>query len=496
MLYYPQERNRPFHSIKDGYMNKFYITTAIPYVNAKPHVGHALEFVQTDTIARYRRLVGDDVLLLSGGDENALKNVQAAEKNGQPIQEFIDTNAAYFADIAKALDVHFDVFQKGSNTKTHFPSSQKLWELCDAAGDIYKKTYSGLYCVGCEQFYTQDELNENGECFEHPGKALESVSEENYFFRLSRYQQQLIELIETDTLKIYPLSRKNEVLSFLRTQTLQDISISRSNERAKNWGVPVPNDPSQRIYVWFDALNIYQSGVGFGSDDAQYAKWWPADVHVIGKGIIRFHAVYWPAFLLSAKLKLPKALFVHGYFTVNGQKMSKTIGNVIDPNDVIARYGVDFTRFYFLYELPTFDDGDFSYDRADQLYTAEFANGIGNLVSRICALCAKSGASFPVSQSPAPLNPVMVDAFSKLDLREALRSVWQRVWDLNKTLSDDKPWEKDGAMLGEYLQPIVSELRAIVYELQPFTPTLATKIAAHLATEHIEKITPLFPKLV
>src|SRR5258708_882956 len=291
-------------------MSKFYITNATPYVNAKPHIGHALEFIQSDTIARYHKILGDETLFLCGSDENAIKNVQAAEKAGIPIQEFVDKNSELFENLTKKLSVEFDIFEKGSSIQ-HHQGSQKLWKLCAANGDIYKKTYTGLYCVGCETFYEKEELNENGECFEHPGKKLEEVSEENYFFKLSKYQEQLEKLISSDKLKIIPQTRKNEVLAFLK-QGLRDISISRSNERAKNWGVQVPGDPNQRIYVWFDALNVYQSGLGFGSDDTYYHKWWPADLHVIGKGITRFHAVYWPAFLLSAKLKLPKSIFIHG----------------------------------------------------------------------------------------------------------------------------------------------------------------------------------------
>lgn len=477
-------------------MNKFYITTAIPYVNAKPHVGHALEFVQADTIARFHRALGEEVCLLSGGDENALKNVQAAEKAGKPVQGFIDENAEYFRQVAKALDVQFDVFQKGSDHKTHFPSSQELWKRCEANGDIYQKTYTGLYCVGCETFYDRDELNENGECFEHPGKPLEEVSEENYFFRLSKYQDWLTTLIESGELQIQPNFRKNEVLAFLEGQPLQDISISRTNARAKNWGVPVPGDDSQRMYVWFDALNIYQSGVGFGSDEEAYQKWWPADVHVIGKGIIRFHAVYWPAFLKSANLAVPKSLFVHGYFTVNGQKMSKSIGNVVDPNEVVGRYGVDFTRFYFLHEIPTFDDGDFSFDRADQLYSAEFANGLGNLVSRVAALCTRSDSGFRVRKLESTLSAELISSFEQLDLRASLRLVWKRVWELNKKLSDDEPWKKNAAELGIYLQPIVDEIRLIALDLSIFFPTLAKKLSDHFGREQIEKLAPLFPKLV
>ncbi len=366
-------------------MNKFYITTAIPYVNAAPHVGHALEFVQADVIKRYRKILGDEVLLLSGGDENALKNVQAAEDAGSNVQDFVDKNSKIFEDLAEKLNIEFDIFQKGS-TEEHHKSSQKLWKLCEK--DIYKKEYKGLYCVGCEQFYEPGELNEKGECFEHPGRKLEEVAEENYFFKLSKYENQIRQLIKTDEIKIIPEHRKNEVLGFLK-QGLQDISISRSNERAKNWGVPVPEDKNQRMYVWFDALNIYQSGIGFDVDEEKYNKWWPADTHVIGKGIIKFHAVYWPAFLLSAGLKLPKTLFVHGYFTVEGQKMSKTIGNVIDPFELIKKYGVDVLRYYFLREIPSTADGDFSERRLAEIYNSDLANGLGNLVSRVAKLAEK-----------------------------------------------------------------------------------------------------------
>ena len=251
-------------------MSKFYITNAIPYVNAKPHIGHALEFVQSDVIARYHKLLGDETLLLCGGDENALKNVQAAEKAKRPIQEFIDENTESFYTLSKKLNVQFDVWQKGSDAK-HHSSSQKLWKLCDKNGDIYKKKYKGLYCVGCELFYAESELDKNGECLEHPGKRLELVEEENYFFKLSKYQSQLEKILSSGELEIVPTFRKNEMLEFLK-RGLLDISISRSNERAKNWGVDVPDDPSQKMYVWFDALNIYQSGIGFGADEKQYNK--------------------------------------------------------------------------------------------------------------------------------------------------------------------------------------------------------------------------------
>ncbi len=473
--------------------DKFYITTAIPYVNAAPHVGHALEFVQADTIARTHRLLGDDTCLLSGGDENALKNVQAAEKAGVPLQEFIDKNSVLFRELAKKLNVQFDVFQKGSDKEHHYKASQKLWKLCEH--DIYKKSYEGLYCVGCEQYYTKDELNNQGECFEHPGKKLELVKEENYFFRLSTYQKQIIDLVTSDTLRIVPETRKNEVLAFLK-QPLQDISISRSNERAKNWGVPVPDDNSQRMYVWFDALNIYQSGVGFGWDEKQYKKWWPADVHVIGKGINRFHAIYWPAFLLSAGLALPKTILVHGYFTVDGQKMSKTVGNIVDPVTLIEKYGAESLRYYFLRELPTFADGDFSERRFKELYNSDLANGLGNLISRIAKLAGN--ATWPM------LNAKYVDmytndykkAIEEFRLHDALSIIWEKIKETDQYMNDKKPWTLSGDELQKTLIPTIENIHSIAVQLQPFLPETAEKILNQFKGPTIQSQTPLFPRII
>jgi methionyl-tRNA synthetase len=480
---------------------KFYITTAIPYVNAPPHVGHALEFVQADCIAKYHRLLGEDVTLLSGGDENALKNVQAAETAGVPVQEFIDTNTQLFKTLAEKLNVQFDVFQKGSDINHHYLASQKLWNLCKKNGDIYEKEYSGLYCLGCEAFYTSEELNENGECFEHPGKKLETISEKNYFFQLSKYQQQLIDLIEKDTLRIVPDFRKNEVLSFLK-QPLQDISISRSNKRAKNWGVPVPDDDSQRMYVWFDALNIYQSGIGFAWNEKEYKKWWPADVHVIGKGISRFHAVYWPAFLLSAKLNLPKTLFVHGYFTVNGQKMSKTLGNVIDPVQLIEKYGAEALRYYFLSKFSPFHDGDFSEKEFITTYNADLANGIGNLVARTVALIVKTPLPLPIPFSSfheltdgnneyAPY----VYELEQFQLDRTLAILWAKIKALDIKINEKAPWKMPEKERGVFLLSVAQAIVNIATLLYPFLPETSEKVLKQFK-EHPIKIHPsLFPRL-
>lgn len=474
-------------------MAKFYVTCAIPYVNAAPHVGHALEFVQGDTVARYHKLIGNEVLLLSGGDENALKNVQAAEAAGQPVQKFVDANTQKFSELTQALHCNFDIWQKGSDQVRHFPSSQALWQACAASGDIYKKSYQGLYCVGCETFYTADELNENGECFEHPGKKLQSVAEENYFFRLSKYRERLTKLISSDTIQIIPDFRKNEVLSFLR-QPLTDISISRSNERAKNWGVPVPGDFTQRMYVWFDALNIYQSGIGYGWDEKNYRKWWPADTHIIGKGIIRFHAVYWPAFLLSAGLSLPKTIFAHGYFTVNGQKMSKTLGNVIDPFELIHKYGADPLRYYFLREIPGASDGDFSERRFKELYNSDLANGLGNLVSRVAKLCEKTDWKSPAWSKPN-LHPDYQKTMKNYEFDLALKFIWEEIKKLDQQINIAQPWKLNGEKSKNFLSTAAGQILHIAYHLQPFLPETAAKIINQFSGAAIRSQPPLFPRL-
>ncbi|MDO8498499.1 MAG: methionine--tRNA ligase [bacterium] len=472
-------------------MKKFYITAAIPYVNAKPHIGHALEYIQGDVIARYHNLLGDKTTYLSGGDENALKNVQAAEKAGVEIQKFVDQNSQAFKEMAEKLHVQFDVFFKGSDKERHYPATQKLWNLCDAAGDIYKKTYKGLYCVGCEAFYTPDELDENGECFEHPGKKLEEVEEENYFFRLSRYQEKLIQLIESDEYKITPTSRKNEVLSFLK-QPLQDLSISRSNERARNWGVPVPEDPSQRIYVWFDALNIYQSGVGFGWDEEKYKEYWPADLHVIGKGIIRFHAIYLPAFLLSAGLQLSKALFVHEYITVEGKKMSKTVGNVLDPIPLAEEYGAETLRYYLLAKLSPFSDGDFSEEKFKETINADLANGLGNLVARVAKLCEQNQIK-GVTRNLAMAKEVgsLIESYK---LNEALGFIWGQITEADKKINEEKPWELSEEKVKPILEDLISRIQQIAFNLKPFLPETSEKIISQFSGT-IKSQAPLFPRI-
>ena len=480
--------------------NKFYITNAIPYVNAKPHIGHALEFIQSDVIARYHRQIGDDVLLLCGSDENAIKNVQAAEEEKISVQRLVDRNSRLFEDLAKKLNVKFDVFQRGSS-KQHYSSSQKLWELCYKNGDVYKKQYTGLYCMGCELFYEKRELDENEECFEHPGKKLEKVSEENYFFKLSKYQKEIEEILKSNKIRIIPENRKNEVLTFIG-QGLKDISISRSNKRAKNWGVSVPNDTYQKIYVWFDALNIYQSGIGFEWNNEMYKKWWPADLHVIGKGILRFHAIYWPAFLLSAGLALPKSIFVHEYITVNGEKMSKSLGNVIDPIKLIDKCGSNPLRYYLLRYISPFTDGDFSHEKFKEIYNADLANGLGNLIARVAKLCENSSYVQMGSESRVSGHLISIegysDAISQLRFNDALSFVWKKIATLDKFINDEKPWDLFKAgdnRLKSVLAHSVDQIQEIAVLLEPFLPETAKKIEEQFKGPNIKSRNLLFPRI-
>lgn len=462
---------------------KFYLTTAIPYVNSRPHIGHALEFVQTDVISRYHKLLGEDVFLTTGADENSLKNVQAAEEVGITTQQLCDRNAAIFKELAIKIGLSFNSFLRSSIKKDHWHGVQRLWELCRKSGDIYKKKYKGLYCVGCEAFYTNSEL-ENGLCPEHKKKP-EVVEEENYFFKLSKYQKTIEKLIETDELKIIPETRKNEVLSFVRSG-LEDFSVSRSVKRAKGWGVPVPGDESQIQYVWFDALGIYLTGIGYGTNDKLFKKWWPAYLHVIGKGIIRFHAVYWPAILLSAGLALPKSILVHGYITVDGQKMSKSLGNVVDPFKLFEKYPVDAVRYFLLKEISVADDGDFSEKALINRINGELVGDLGNLVYRVLSLAEKFKGKIdgkPELEKRLDVNKIK-ELMEDYKLNEALEQTWEFIRATNKYVNENEPWKLRGKELGNVLYNLLEACRIISILISPFLPATAEKINRQLGVKN------------
>lgn len=479
-------------------MNKFYITAAIPYVNASPHLGHALEFVQGDVITRFKKLQKVDTLYISGSDENGLKIVQAAEKQGLSPQQLADKNTEVFKKLIKALNVEIDVWRRGSDKNLHWPGTHKLWQLCKKNGDIYKKLYGGYYCVGCEDFYTKKDLID-GKCPEHLTKP-EWVEEENYFFNLKKYQEQIERLIVEDKLVIIPQTRKNEVLSFIR-RGLEDFSISRSKKRAKNWGIPVPDDDNQVIYTWYDALNVYQTAVGFGYDDKLWQKWWPADVHIIGKGILRFHAVYWIGMLLSAKLLLPKSIFVHGYITAEGQKMSKTLGNIIDPFELIKKYGTDPLRYYLLREIPSYSDGDFSERRFKEVYNSDLANGLGNLVARVAKL-ASIIKDFKIPSRSHSNNTYYYSehkeyekAFEEFRFNDALTFIWEKVAAANRKIDKEKPWELKGEKLEKVLTLLIAQILEIALLLKPFLPETSKKIISQFSEPTIKSQPPLFPRI-
>ena len=475
---------------------KFYITTAIPYVNAAPHIGFALEVIQADVLARYHRLKGEDVFFLTGTDENALKNVLAAKEAGMSTKELVDENSARFKELKETLNLSWDDFIRTTEPR-HFLGAQKFWLSCKKE-DIYKKKYKGLYCVGCEEFKKEKELV-SGHCSEHPGLDIEIVEEENYFFRLSAYQNRLQNLIESGELKIIPESRNNEVLSFIK-QGLEDFSISRSKDRAHNWGIPVPGDESQIMYVWFDALTNYITALGYADNSEKFLNYWQngdTTLHVIGKGISRFHAIYWPAMLLSAGLNLPKEIFVHGYLTIDGKKISKSLGNVISPYDVVKKCGTDALRYYLLREIPSTEDGDFTYEKFEQRYNGDLAKGLGNLVSRILTLAEKLEdrailKTFEPKIKEAEKN---VEKFIvEFKFNDALNAIWQVVALGDKYVDEKKPWtlSADSTEFREIIGSLLYLISEIGKLLYPFLPETSEKITELVKNK---KSDILFPRL-
>lgn len=477
-------------------MKSFYITTSIAYVNASPHIGFALEQIQADAAARYwRAQLGDaHTYFLTGTDENSLKNVRAAEEKGISPEQHVAELAEEFRALTPMLNLSNNDFIR-TREERHMKGAQKLWSNFKPE-DVYTKEYTGLYCVGCEAFYTDDEAIE-GNCPTHK-KPLETVQESNYFFKLSNYQDQIEELIESDQLKIFPETRKNEILSFVKSG-LQDFSISRSVERARNFGVPVPGDDSQVMYVWVDALSNYITGLGYADDAQAFKTFWLENeyrVHVIGKDIIRFHAVYWPAMLLSAGLPVPTELFVHGFFTVEGEKMSKSIGNVLHPKELVEEYGVDAMRYFLLRELPYAADGDVSTSRIEQRY-AELANQLGNLVSRVAAMANKYfDGVLPGSQIDwTETETTLQECMSQYNFRKYIDEVFTIVGEVNELIDKKEPFKlvkTDEEAAKAVLAEAAEKIRFIGQTLLPIIPEAAAEIVRRYAGDKIEKGDPLF----
>jgi len=497
-------------SLENNMPKKFYITTPIYYTNNPPHVGSAYTTIAVDVLARYYRQKGKKVFFLTGTDEHGEKNAQAAKKANKSPQEFVDEIAKSFKETWRALDISNDDFIRTTEPR-HIKGAQKFLSALKKSGKIYQGKYEGLYCIGCEKFITKKELAD-GKCPDHQ-KAPKKVSETNYFFKLSDFLDRVKKLISHDKIKIEPLERKNEVLALLK-QGLEDFSISRQKVK---WGIPLPFDKKQISYVWVEALVNYITAIGYGSNQKKFNQLWPADLHLIGKDILKFHALYWPALLLAVGLKPPRKIFVHGFLTADGQKMSKTLGNVIDPIYLADKYGVDALRYFLLREIPFGQDGDFSIKRLEERYNADLANGLGNLVSRVLTLSEKAG-NFPVIASERKrakqsrrknelikgvksTQKKYKKALEKIKFHEALEVIWRLISACDEFIEKNKPWTliseqrtaNSEQKLKEILLSLLLSLKEIAVLLRPFMPATSEKILSQIKLN--KKTEVLFPRL-
>jgi methionyl-tRNA synthetase len=475
-------------------MSKFYITTSIPYVNGEPHLGHAMEFVEADVLARYHRKQGDTVLFSAGTDEHGGKNAEKAEQMNLTPQQFADQMSQYFRGLLTALNISNDRFIRTTD-KNHEARAQIIWQ--NLSQYIYKGSYEGWYCTGDEEFFSEKIVKANkGVCPDH-NRPYEKIKEDNYFFKLSAFNDQIKQAIESDELKVIPNSRKNEILAVIK-EGLEDISVSRPKEKI-NWGVPVPGDDNQVMYVWFEALMNYITVIGY-PEHSDFKTFWPADVQVVGKGILRFHAAIWPGILLALGLPLQKILYVHGYVTIAGGKMSKSLGNSISPNEIIQKYGVDAFRYYFLRHIPSYGDGDFTWERLEAAYNSELADQLGNAVSRTGAMITKYQQGM-IGDIPEASHDYAQyeEALANCQFDRALDEVWEQVRGLNQYIDETKPWEvaktNDSNHLREVLAYMVSSLLEIAELLEPFLPDTSAKIKDVFSTGMLKPLPgPLFPK--
>ena len=473
--------------------SSFYITTAIAYTNAGPHLGHALEFIQADAIARYKRLMGYDTWFLTGTDEHGIKNYNTAKKAGLPVLQFVHQNAEKFKGLKEALDLSYDDFIQTSDTSRHYPAAQKLWLRLQEKGDIYMKEYEGLYCEGCEMFLKEVDL-ENGFCKIHKKEPIFS-KESNYFFRLSNYSEEIVKLIESGTIKLLPTLRQNEFLNMAK-EGLHDVSFSRP-KASLPWGVPVPTDPDHVMYVWCDALTNYISSLGYAGGSERFRRYWPADVHLIGKDIVRFHAGIWIGMLLSAELELPQSILVHGFVTHNGEKMSKSLGNVVDPIAVAKSYGRDSLRYYLLREIPMGNDGDFNDTLFVERYNSDLANNLGNLLNRVHTLVERNvQVEFQFESEDGSFCQKTDEAWSNYHemmkdyrLSEAIFSVWRLIDFANKKMEETKPWSlvKANPTAGwAVLSHLLEVLRHVSLMIYPFMPSTSQKIRSQLGLKALD----------
>jgi methionyl-tRNA synthetase len=463
-------------------MSAFFLTTAIDYVNSRPHLGTAYEKITADVIARYHRLKGDDTWFLMGNDEHSQNVFKRAIEQGKDPLAYCDEMEQVFREVWARLDVSFDDFIRTSDRRRHFPAVQRLAQACLEKGDIYEGFYEGHYCVGCEEFKPEKDLVD-GLCPIHKTRP-EWIKEKNWFFRLSKYQQPLLDHFAAYPSFIEPESRRNEILRLVEGG-LEDISMSRAGQ---SWGVPLPFDPASVVYVWFDALINYAAAVGYGWDEAQFARRWPANLHIVGKDITRFHCVFWPAMLMSAGLPLPAQVFGHGWVYFKGERMSKSLGNMVDPLDAAKRFGPDPLRLYLTKEVPYGGDGDFTWERFEEKYNADLANNLGNLVNRVAAMSERyrqgrlvASAGGPLAEAAGEAARTYAGAMDRLALHEGVAAAYRLVSAANEFIAERQPWTlaKDPAAadsLSQVLYEAAEAVRIAAVLLLPVMPTSAAEI--------------------
>ena len=488
----------------------FYITTAISYPNGKPHIGHAYEAIAADAMARFRRAQGRDVRLVTGTDEHGLKMVQTARAEGRDTKEYADEMSGYFRQMCDDLNISYDAFVRTTEPR-HYEASKAIWKSMEAAGDLYLDRYEGWYSVRDEAFYDDSELveGEGGEKLSPQGTPVEWTREETWFFRLSKYQDRLLALYRDNPDFIRPESRRNELVRFVEGG-LKDLSVSRTSF---DWGVPVPGSPGHVMYVWVDALTTYMTGVGYAQDEQEYARYWPADVHLIGKDIVRFHAVYWPAFLMSANLPLPKQVFGHGFLLARGEKMSKSLGNVVDPMELAERFGVDQLRYFLLREISFGQDGSYSSEAIVNRANSELANSFGNLAQRSLSMIFKNlegilPAPGYAQEDQALLAQVdkacaeLEREFDRFSFSTGLEAWMAAVFACNQYVDTMAPWalkKSDPERMAAVLGTLVVAVRKLAVAVQPVIPASAERLIALIDSGEkgapIAQPTPIFPRL-
>ena len=471
----------------------FYLATAIAYVNGAPHIGHALEYIQADAICRMKRQAGMATHFVTGTDEHGKKIADTAAAAGLSPKELVDENAKHFRALKDTFALSYDDFIQTTDTTRHYPACQKMWRILQKNGYLEKRSYTASYCVGCESFKQPHELEE-GKCPAH-NAPLEEVSEENWFFKLSAFSDKILHALESGELAIYPKSRAAEIISLCK-KGLEDVSFSRPKEKV-SWGIPVPDDEDHVMYVWCDALMNYLSATGYAETDAP--PLWPCDLHVIGKDIVRFHAGIWPGMLLAAGMPLPKGIFVHGFVTSEGKKMSKSLGNVVDPVHIAKTYGTDALRWYLLSQMPVGDDGDFSHGRFLEVYKSELMNTFGNLISRLTALAAPFS---PLKATPLPpkLAELSSSAFAAraaalkhFDTKAAAESALQLARNINGFLEETQPWKLKKEEKPKALAPLLEITRSAAFLMLPFIPHSAAAAFTALGADAESSTYPLPP---